>query len=117
MDFYHDTTIIADYSEKSTGVGSWMIWEGEHSGNGKYEIYKCLYKEYVYYYSYAEGKSYPLKGEFSIRKAQDTNKLMWKLTCTLNTYNLFTYLGFFINDILDAGIEDGLENIKYISEN
>ena len=116
MDFYHDTTIVTELSENSTGVGAALYWESENGDFGKYEIDKCLHRQYVYYYSYYGENSDPLKGEFFIRKTADSYKLFWRLTCSLNTYNLFSYISFFVNNIIDTGMVEGLENIKYLSE-
>lgn len=110
-----DPNIKQSWSEPDSGVGAWWRWQSEEIGNGKLTVAELTENEKMASRLEFEGMDIEIRDVWTFEQKGGAAVVTWRNESPAN-YPVGRYFGLFLDGMTGGDLEEGLANLKKISE-
>ncbi len=107
-----DPSLKYSYGGETGQVGSFMEWKSEKNGVGRVTLVEVVPNSRIKYRMEMDGGKFHADGELTLNPVPEGTQVVWSDKGDMGNNPLFKFLGLFMDAILGADFQEGLDNLK-----
>ena len=115
--FKRDPDMQLSFSGPDRAVGMRSEWKSVTEGNGAMTIKSLEHDKRVVYDLWFADMEMGSTGEFTLETTEQGTRVTWRDYGDVGSNVVYRYFGLFMDSMLGPDFEDGLANLKTVSEN
>ncbi|MBT0587246.1 SRPBCC family protein [Alteromonas oceanisediminis] len=115
--FKRDPNMVVTYAGPDRAVGMRSAWKSETEGNGEMEITALEHNRNVTYALRFPDMDMASQGELTLEPIDAGTRVTWRDYGDVGSNIVYRYFALFMDSLIGPDFEDGLANLKTVSEN